>query len=229
MDKKQKQELQEVLKKYNRTKSDIAGGYVRSLGKGAIFGVALDVIFTGGFGTLAAITAASFPTLKAMGRASLGSGILQPDKRVQQIKAGADAQVILFTTQMNLSTAFEKAVSRSARNPIDPSHALENKFLEYAKEVEEDIRKLRPAFKIVSGGTGGYGTDEFKIMVHRLKPNIDYMKQTILTLDEARTQVRQKIDDEDRQLAEQLAKKLAPKPANDVKPAPPKKRPGFNI
>lgn len=61
MDKKQKQELNEVLKKYNRTTGDVAKGYARSLGKGAVFGVALDVIFTGGFGTLAAITAASFP------------------------------------------------------------------------------------------------------------------------------------------------------------------------
>ncbi len=228
MDKKQKQELHDVLKKYKRTKGEVAGGYIRSLGKGAIFGVALDVVFTGGFGTLAAITAASFPALRAMGRASLGS-VLQVDKRVQQIKAGTDAQVILFTTQMNLSAAFEKAINRSARKPIDPGHALEEKFFAYAKEVEEDVRRLRPSFKIVSGGTGNYGTDEFKIMVRRIKRADEFTKQDLLTLEEARSEVQKKIEAEDRQLADDLAKKLAPKPANDVKPATPKKRPGFNI
>ncbi len=229
MDKKQKQELHEVLKKYKRSKGEIARGYARSLGKGAIFGVALDVIFTGGFGTLAAITAASFPALKAMGRASLGGGLLQLDERLQKIKAGADAQVILFTLQMNLSDAFEKAVKRDERKPIDPGHALENAFFAYAKEAEEDVRKLRPAFKIVSGGKGKYGTDEYKLMIHRLRDKNEFTKQRLLTLEEARIEVRNKIDAEDRQLADDLAEKRAPKPANDVNPAAPKKRPGFNI
>lgn len=228
MDKKQKQELHEVLKKYKRTKGEVAGGYIRSLGKGAIFGVALDVIFTGGFGTLAAITAASFPALRAMGRSSVSS-LLQSDKRPQVIKAGTDTQIILFTTHINLSAAFDKAINRRALQPIDPSHAAEKKFFSYAKEVEEDIRKLRPAFKIVSGGTGNYGTDEFKIMVRRIGSSAEFTKQGLLTLEEARVEVQKKIEAEDRELAETLAKKMVPKPANDAKPAAPKKRPGFNI
>lgn len=228
MDKKQKQELHEVLKKYKRTKGEVAGGYIRSLGKGAIFGVALDVIFTGGFGTLAAITAASFPALRAMGRSSISS-ILQSDKRPQVIKAGTDTQIILFTTHISLSAAFDKAINRRAHQPIDPGHALEKKFFSYAKEVEEDIRKLRPSFKIVSGGTGNYGTDEFKIMVRRIGSSSEFTKQGLLTLEEARVEVQRKIEAEDRELAEALAKKIAPKPANDAKPPAPKKRPGFNI
>lgn len=228
MDKKQKQELHEVLKKYKRTKAEVASSYVHSFSKGAILGAALDIIFTGGFGTLAAITAASFPALKAMGRSSLSS-ILQSDKRTQQIKAGTDVQIILFSTHVNLSAAFDKAINRRALQPIDPSHAAENKFFGYAKEVEEDIRKLRHAFKIVSGGTGNYGTDEFKIMVRRIGSSSEFTKQGLLTLEEARVEVQRKIDAEDRELAEVLAKKLAPKPANDAKPATPKKRSGFNI
>lgn len=216
MDKKQKQELNEVLKKYNRTKGQLASGYVRSLGKGAVFGVALDVIFTGGFGTLAAITAASFPTLKAMGRAGL-SGVLQADKRVQKIKASTDIRVILFKQQVDLATAFNDAV---AARPIDPAHVAENKFFAVADLVEEEVRKLRPAFKVVSGA-------EYKIVVYAPSANKNETHK-LMTLDEARDTLKTKIAKEDAQLKEDLVKKPAPQPANDIKPPAPKKR-GFNI
>lgn len=219
MDKKQKQELNEVLKKYKRTTGDVAKGYARSLGKGAVFGVALDVIFTGGFGTLAAITAASFPALKAMGRSTL-SGILQADKRMQKIKASTDIRVILFKQQIDLAAAFNNAV---APRPIDPAHTAENKFFSVADLVEEEVRKLRPAFKVVSGA-------EYKIIVHAPSKNSNAIDQ-LMTLDEARETLKKKIEKEDAQLKEEQAQKLAQKqkPANDTKPVPPKKRPGFNI
>jgi hypothetical protein len=222
MDKKQRQEFNEVLKKYKRSKGEVAGGYVRSLGKGAIFGVALDVIFTGGFGTLAAVTAASFPTLKAMGRAGL-SKILQADKRMQHIKASTDVRVILFKQQVDLSVAFNNAV---ALRPIDPAHIAENKFFSLADVVEEEVRKLRPAIKVVSGGENNYGTDEYKIIVHTRKKD---EKEAFMTLEQARETLKKKIARDDAQLAEDLAKARAPKPANDVKPPAQKKRPGFNI
>ena len=219
MDKKQKQELNEVLKKYKRTTGDVAKGYARSLGKGAVFGVALDVIFTGGFGTLAAITAASFPALKAMGRSTLSS-ILQADKRMQKIKASTDIRVILFKQQIDLAAAFNNAV---APRPIDPAHAAENKFFSVADLVEEEVRKLRPAFKVVSGA-------EYKIIVHAPSKNSNAIDR-LMTLDEARETLKKKIEKEDALLKEEQAQKLAQKqkPANDVKPAPVKKRPGFNI
>lgn len=222
MDKKQRQEFNEVLKKYKRSKGEVTGGYVRSLGKGAIFGVALDVIFTGGFGTLAAVTAASFPTLKAMGRAGL-SKILQADKRMQHIKASTDVRVILFKQQVDLSAAFNNAV---APRPVDPAHIAENKFFSLADVVEEEVRKLRPAIKVVSGGENNYGTDEYKIIVHTGKKD---EKEAFMTLEQARETLKKKIARDDAQLAEDLAKARAPKPANDVKPPAQKKRPGFNI
>jgi hypothetical protein len=222
MDKKQKQEFNEVLKKYKRSKGEVAGGYVRSLGKGAIFGVALDVIFTGGFGTLAAVTAASFPTLKAMGRAGL-SKILQADKRMQHIKASTDIRVILFKQQVDLSVAFNNAV---APRPIDPAHIAENKFFSLADVVEEEVRKLRPAIKVVSGGENNYGIDEYKIIVHAGNKDV---KEAFMTLEQARETLKKKIAKDDAQLAEDLAKARAPKPANDVKPPAQKKRRGFNI
>jgi len=222
MDKKQRQEFNEVLKKYKRSKGEVAGGYVRSLGKGAIFGVALDVIFTGGFGTLAAVTAASFPTLKAMGRAGL-SKILQADKRMQHIKASTDVRVILFKQQVDLSVAFNNAV---APRPIDPAHIAENEFFSLADVVEEEVRKLRPAIKVVSGGENNYGTDEYKIIVHTGKKD---EKEAFMTLEQARETLKKKIARDDAQLAEDLAKARAPKPANDVKPPAQKKRRGFNI
>ncbi len=219
MDKKQKQELNEVLKKYNRTTGDVAKGYARSLGKGAVFGVALDVIFTGGFGTLAAITAASFPALKAMGRSAL-SGILQADKRMQKIKASTDIRVILFKQQIDLAAAFNNAV---APRPIDPAHVAEKKFFDVADLVEEEVRKLRPAFKVASGA-------EYKIIVHAPGNSKSTLDQ-LMTLDEARDTLKKKIEREDAQLKEEQAQKLAQKqkPANDAKLAPAKKRPGFNI
>ncbi|MDF3023958.1 MAG: hypothetical protein K0R10_1319 [Alphaproteobacteria bacterium] len=222
MDKKQKQEFNEVLKKYKRSKGEVAGGYVRSLGKGAIFGVALDVIFTGGFGTLAAVTAASFPTLKAMGRAGL-SKILQADKRMQHIKASTDIRVILFKQQVDLSVAFNNAV---APRPIDPAHIAENKFFSLADVVEEEVRKLRPAIKVVSGGENNYGIDEYKIIVHAGNKDV---KEAFMTLEQARETLKKKIAKDDAQLAEDLAKARAPKPANDVKPPAQKTRRGFNI
>lgn len=225
MDKKQKQELNDVLKKYNRSKGQVAGSYLRSLGKGAVVGVVLDVIFTAGFGTLAAITAASYPTLKAMGRGAAKKGLEQLDPRMQKTNAGADAQIILFTLHMKLSDAFNKAVTtpdtRTALGQERIAH-----FHDVAAEAKEDVRRLAPSFKIVSGGTNNYGTDEYKLLVRRTikgKAGSD----ELLTLDEAAQAIEKKI------AADLLppAPKKPKKPANDIAPtpSPAKKKPGFTL
>lgn len=226
MDKKQKQEFNAVLKKYHRSKGDIAKSYLRGLGKGAIFGVALDVIFTGGFGTVAAITAATFPTLKAMGRAAVRNGVLLFDKRGQEIKASPDVQIILFEQQLALAAAFNQAVKPK---PINPAHTEERKFFSVADEVEEEVRRLRPAIKVVSGGTNNYGTGDYKIMVHRPRDLNGGTSPDLLTLDEARTELKKKIAHEDAVLAAQSLPKPQRSPANDARAPAPKKRRGFNI
>lgn len=226
MDKKQKQEFNAVLKKYHRSKGDVAKSYFRGLGKGAIFGVALDVIFTGGFGTVAAITAASFPTLKALGRAAVRSGALLFDKRGQSIKASPDVQMILFEQQLALAAAFNQAAKPK---PIDPAHTEERKFFAVADEVEEEVRKLRPAIKVLSGGTNNYGTAEYKIMVHRPRDMNGGTNPDLLTLDEARAELKKNIAHKDAVLAAKAQSKPQRTPANDAQAPAPKKRRGFNI
>ncbi|HYD19459.1 MAG TPA: hypothetical protein VEF76_13370 [Patescibacteria group bacterium] len=225
MDKRQKQELDEVLQKYNRPRGAVAKSYLRSLGKGAVVGVAADLLFTAGFGTLAAVTAASYPALKATGRGLLKNLLAKSDTRVQRIEASLDIQLILLKITAKLSSDFHKAVT--AKSAIrDPGKTSVAEFYAAAAEAREDVRRLSPAFKIVSGGTNNYGTAEYKILVHRLDKTA--IRATgILTLDEAIAVIDKKVADDSAQ-PRQISPPASSRPANDSLP-PPRKKPGFNL
>ncbi len=222
MDKKQKQELDEVLKKYTRSKWDTAKSYLRNARTGAILGVGLDLVFTAGFGTVVAVTAAALPAIKGISRTALRMGIMQHGgERGQKVSASADAHMIIADIEFKLANAFSKAAATKL-NPstteLAVSQRVKNEYLGIADEAEEDIRKLSPAFKIVSGGNGGFGTEKFQLLIRRdLRQPSD--KTVYYTLDETRAIIREKITEE-----------LKPKPKAAKPPLPkPKKRSGFNV
>ncbi|MCE9507385.1 MAG: hypothetical protein K8R48_03575 [Alphaproteobacteria bacterium] len=78
--------------------------------------------------------------------------------------------------ESDLRSAFSKATTPDAA-PED-----KNKFLLLADEIGRDVKKLSPAFKIVSGGPNGFGTEKYEFIIDEEKR---------LTLDQARHDVTQ--------------------------------------
>jgi hypothetical protein len=181
LDKKTKKEIREVIQKYirvdNRTfikRTGIISGTLIGLGLG------LDLLLTGGL-----FSAGTF----IMGGLGCGAGVLgstavlhdsikksRTNTAAQTLNCDLDVEGILLTMESSLRRAFGKAAAPDAA-PED-----KDKFLLLADEIERDAKKLSPAFKIVSGGPNGFGTDRYEFIIDEKK---------LITIDQARHDVTQ--------------------------------------
>lgn len=230
MDDKQKQELNEVLKAHHRSKGDVAKSYLKKVRTGAILGVGLDLLFTGGFGTVVAVSAATLPALKAAFRSAAKRGVLIRDDRQQKIKASADVMIVLAEIEVGLSNAFNEATKpfteKTRESELDVLLLKKNLFLKDAERLSEEARKLAPAIRIVDGGPQNYGTDALTVNIRAWSQRGDFRSKTeIITLDEARAEITQDIAAiEKLRAARAEAHREAERKAREVK------RPkGFNI
>lgn len=80
----------------------------------------------------------------------------------------------LSIMELRLQNAFE-----ATSHPLS-THAA---FIEIAAEVMEDIRKLSPAFNIISGGDNGHGTENCEMIVQ--KKRVGLFKREYITLTQA--------------------------------------------
>ncbi len=196
MDKKQKKEFREVLKKYKHGYFDVAKSYLRSASVGAVTAIALDLVATGGIGTGTAVIAALFPLSKGIRRTAMRLSLTQDDQRPQQIRARPDVLMVLGKIQMNLSRSFRMA-SQVIENPspteLEISQRAKKDFLKEIDEAEKDIKKLSPGFKIVSGGRENYGKEKFELLVKN-DPNASLWETSLYTLDEIRTKIRAQME-----------------------------------
>lgn len=196
MDEQQKRDFDEVLKKYKRSKSELAKSYFRKVRTGAILGIGLDLVFTAGFGTVAVATAAALPTLKAAFRAAANPALRS--KRQQKISASPDVVLILAEIELKLLADYKTATKAAPKNAteeqLNAAIVTRQNFLQKAEELEQDVNKLIPALKIKNGGENGYGTDKLEIIVR--KENLSRSKDMFdyITLTEARKTVRDDID-----------------------------------
>lgn len=232
MNPQEKKDFNEVLKKYKRSRMDVAKSYLKKIRTGAVIGIGLDLMFTAGFGTVAAITAAAFPALKAAFRSAAKHGLLTRDKQQQDIKAGADVVIILADLEYALSNVYKIANTPLKKNPgdtdIEISINAKKVFLKLADEVEADVRKLEPAIKIVSGGQGNYGTEKYQIMVRDEWGTRN--AEQFHTLDETRANTRQQIATLEKTLTENREReKVAAERAAEKAALAAKKKPGFNL
>lgn len=224
----EKKDVESVLKKFKRSKGDVFKSYLKKVRTGAILGIGLDLVFTAGFGTLALATTAAIPALKAAFRSAAKHGVVTRDPQQQQIKAGADVVIILFELELMLSKDYKLAMQAPNGTPgsmeMEQAIMLKKMFLATSIAIEDDIRKLGPAIKIVSGGKGNYRTDKYQILVNE-EPLGARKPGGFHTLEEARQTVTDQITvltkaiDEHKRLEKEAAEKAALA----------KKRTGFNL
>lgn len=224
----EKKDFDAVLKKYKRSRMDIAKSYLKKIRTGAIIGVGLDLMFTAGFGTVLAISAAALPALKAAFRSAAKHGVLTRDKQQQDIKAGADVVIILADLEFALSNVYKVANTAPRKNAgeteIKTLIEARKVYLKLADEVEADIRKLEPAIKIVSGGNGNYGTEKYQILVREEWGT--RQPEKFHPLDETRGNMQKQIAELEKTLAENREReKVAAERAAQAA----KKKPGFNL
>jgi hypothetical protein len=147
MDRKTKKEIKEVVKKYvDRHWGKKAFAATSGVIIGATLG--LDLIFTGGIGTTAVLASTGGAGLTGLlGRAlAYSSEHTATNAAGQGIKtSNVDVEMALEKMESKLQAAFKKASSPGARQ------ADKNQFMAFAADIEQDVKKLSPAFKIVSG------------------------------------------------------------------------------
>lgn len=255
MDKKQQQELDEVLAKYHRSKKDVAVSYLKKVRTGAILGIGLDLVFTGGFGTVAAVTAAALPGLKAAFRSVAKRNAVWRDPQQQEIKTGPDVMLTLAQIEAMLGYRFREAIRPLPENPkfgeLHKAASSVYDFRAFAAEAGKDIAKLVPAITVTGGGRNGYGTDKYVITVAKITDVMvegdsglhhhkrhEYMTLAEgLALADARLAEAEKLMEEQHRQAVEAVKPSSDtaKPSFDTaKPLPPpepkpRKQRGFNV
>jgi hypothetical protein len=224
MDKQQQQDLAEVLKKHHRSTLDNVAGYLKKVRTGVILGVGLDLIFTAGFGTVTAVTAAALPGLRAAFRKVAKSNRVWRGPEKQAIEAGPDVMMTLAEIEARLSWIFTAAVKplpgKPAGRDLAEAETAIRHFRKAAEEAQQDVAKLLPAITITSGGAKGYGTDKFVMVIADLNDAVSKagdtrsptLKLDYMSIDEAfaRADARQAqigaIREEWRRQAEEAAK-----------------------
>jgi hypothetical protein len=181
LDKKTKKEIREVIQKYqgtnNRTfikRTGIISGTLIGLGLG------MDLLLTGGLFSIGTFMLGGL----GCGAGVLGSTAVLHDSikksrinsAAQTLNCDLDVEKTLQKIESSLRCAFSKAVAD------DATQEDKNKFLLLTDEIGQDVKKLSSAFKIVSGGPNGFGTEKYEFIIDEKKR---------LTLDQARHDVNQ--------------------------------------
>jgi hypothetical protein len=180
---KTKKEINAVILKYlghsNRTALKFNGLVYGSF---VALGVGIDLITTGGL--------FSFGTLIIGGLSGAGGIISSADSLIgnrkktrtnaagQSFECAADVHEALEKMESRLRDSFKKAAAQGAAG------RYKENFLLLADEIGQDAQKLSPAFKIVSGGAQGSGTDKYEFILDEGK---------CITLTQARHDMNQSL------------------------------------
>ena len=159
--KEQKKEIKGVLKKYT-TRGQRA--HVEDSMIGAIDGffTGMLVALAGGvFLTGAASPALSYLVISAGSAAGIGFGQYKARKKpdVWANRAGQEVKTTraVWLALLGMEDKFEKSFQQAAAK----THSY-TEFQNIATEIEADVKKLSPAFQIVSGGPHRLGTENFE-------------------------------------------------------------------
>lgn len=175
----QKQDVEAVVRKYVPQPSGPSEGLGAALGFSVLVPV-LDMMFTGGTATMTFLLVTSF--VGACGGYAWCAAAKKVRSSVDYYPVNQAGQVLetsegvadaLFAMEKQLSRAFEAA----AGDQNDPS--FQNKCC----DIKADLKKLSPAFEIVSGGPNGYGTERFEFIIAQNAPK----KPTFKTLSDVQS------------------------------------------
>jgi len=130
-------------------------------------GIGLDLIMTGGFFSIGTFLFGGLGGFAGMvgTSATLVDNIKKSriNTAAQSFKCSSDVDNTLKKMESRLQDSFKKASSRYA------TQEEKERFRLLASEIGQDVKKLSPAFKIVSGGPNGLGTDKYEFMVDEKK------------------------------------------------------------
>ncbi len=183
IDKATKKAINTVTKKYVN-KENVYGVPSVFLALGAV-GMAADFLTTGGAITMASLTA----NITAPAMAGTGGLFLfrartckRENTAGQTIVCNEVIDTSLYKIQKKLSESFN-----AASKVLASSQEKEN-FLALATLSRQEVQTLAPTFKIISGGTNGFGTEKFELIVeaHDNKAG----GKTLVTLDQAVAEVQ---------------------------------------
>lgn len=160
-------EANEVIKKYGRKPFEDTKGIsilsgIMTTG-GLVAGAALDMAFLAGFGTVLLTTAGTMGALPSLAyayyRAQIKMGKYE-NSAGQNIKANYDTICALIGMQRYLSEKYDAA--RKAY--IEPEQQRE--FLSAVEEVNTDLKKLSPQFKIAANQRHPKEDQEIKFILN---------------------------------------------------------------
>jgi hypothetical protein len=179
-DKKTRKEISAVIQKYLGKDNDYANQKnIALLGVPVIaLGIGMDLLFTGGLFSLG-VGIGSFGT--SMGIAGGGCLLFNSRKKSrtndagQTFKCAAPINDTLAEIGRRLKESFNTAAL------VYASQDDKKAFRLLAAEIEQDVRKLSPAFKIVSGGPNGFSTDRYEFIVTEISTPDGQKKQLTLT------------------------------------------------
>jgi len=166
-DRKTKKEINAVILKYlgkdnvyaEQKTIGLLGGPVVALGMG------LDLLLTGGLFSMGTACLGAFGI--AMG--TVGGGLLLIGNR-KKSRTNAAAQTFKCTAQVNdtleeMESNLQKSFKKASAKPAQQKQKENFRLL--AAEIGLDVKKLSPAFKIVSGGR--HDADKYEFIVDKKK------------------------------------------------------------
>jgi hypothetical protein len=163
-DKKTRKEINAVILKYlgeNNPKTLRNTGIIS--GGALAVGTGIDLFLTGGLFSTGMLV---FGALGGAAGVMSGSFLLAENRKksrtntaAQSFECTAQVDGALKEMEYRLRKSFARASAKTA------GQEQKENFLRLAAEIEADVKKLSPAFKIVSGGPHGAGADKYEFIL----------------------------------------------------------------
>ena len=163
--KKTRKEINAVIDKYlGRDERSLPKQLCVSSALPIACGIGIDLLFTGGLFSVGTFMLGGLGALLGAGSATslLVDNIKksQTNTAAQTIKCNGLVNSALRKMESRLQIAFNEVAAQATQEN-------KNNFMNLAAEIGQDVKTLSPAFKIVAGGTNGFGTDEYEFIVDK--------------------------------------------------------------
>jgi hypothetical protein len=227
-DKKTKREINEVILKYLGKINDRAAlksmGIIGGVACG--LGIGLDIICTGGLFSVGTFILGGMGT--SVG-AIAGGGLWSMSKKKNRTNAAAqtvESAELIYQALEKMESKLRKSFNKAAL--FYASAGDKKDFRSLAAEINQDIKKLSPAFKIVSGGPHGFGTDKYEFIMAEIpapggRKKLLTLAEALRTLDQPSAEKKKPLSKEpapekdDHELKTRIIKDLG-KPNNPPSP-----------
>lgn len=168
----QKKDVEAVVRKYVPQSQGLSVGSGMALGL-SVFAPMVDIVATGGTATMTSLLVSSLAG--ACGGHVWCAAAEKVRSSVDYYPVNQAGQIL--ETSVNVAdalSAMEKQLSRAFKAVAGDQH--DPSFQNKCRDIEADLKKLSPAFEIVSGGPNGYGTERFEFVLEQDAPKTPTLK-----------------------------------------------------